>query len=66
MDCDSYRKRIEFQFTPGMNWTDIEIQHVKAICLIDVSKDEELREAFNWKTTQPYSNRSKRVQNSIS
>ena len=31
---------------------DIEIDHVKAICMFDVSKDEKLKEAFNWKNTQ--------------
>ena len=36
-----------------MNWSNIEIDHVKAVCLFDVSKDEELREAFNWINTQP-------------
>ena len=36
-----------------MNWTNIEIDHVKAICLLDVSKDDELREAFSRKNTQP-------------
>ena len=39
--------------TLEMNWSNIEIDHVKAICLFDVSKAEELREAFNWKNTQP-------------
>ena len=39
--------------TPEMNWQNIEIDHVKAISLFDVSKDEELKEAFNWKNTQP-------------
>ena len=53
IDIDSYRKWIEFQFTPEMTWDSIEIDHVKAICLFDVSKDEELREAFSWKNTQP-------------
>ena len=48
-----YKKWIKFQFTPEMNWSNIEIDHVKPICLFDVSKDEELREAFNWKNTQP-------------
>ena len=52
-DVDLYKKWIEFQMTPEMNWSNIEIDHVKAICLFDVSKDEELREAFNWKNTQP-------------
>ena len=44
---ETYRKRIEYQMTPEMNWSNIEIDHVEAICLFDVSKDEELREAFN-------------------
>ena len=39
--------------TPGMDWSNIEIDHVKAICLFDVSKDDELKEAFNWGNTQP-------------
>ena len=39
--------------TPEMNWTKIEIDHVKPNCMFDVSKDEELRNAFNWKNTQP-------------
>ena len=36
-----------------MNWSNFEIDHVKAICLFDVSKDEKLSEAFNRKITQP-------------
>ena len=36
-----------------MNWFNIQIDHVKPICLFDVSEDEELKEAFNWKNTQP-------------
>ena len=39
--------------TPEMKWTKTEIDHVKPICLFDVSKDEELKEAFSWKNTQP-------------
>ena len=38
--------------TPDMTWNNIEKDHVKAICMFDVSKDEELRKAFNWKSTQ--------------
>ena len=53
MDIDLYRKWIEFQETPEMNWSNIEIDHVKAICMFDVTKDDELKEAFNWKNTQP-------------
>ena len=36
-----------------MNGSNIQIDHVKAFCLFDVSKDQELGEAFNWKYTQP-------------
>ena len=53
IDIDLYRKWIEFQFTPEMNWSYVEIDHVKPICLFDVSKEEELKEAFSWKKTQP-------------
>ena len=53
IDVNLYKKWLEFQFTPEMNWSNIEIDHVKPICLFDVTKDEELREAFNWKNTQP-------------
>ena len=53
MNIDLYRKWIEFQMTSEMNWSNTEIDHVKAICLFDLSKDEELKEAFNWKNTQP-------------
>ena len=53
IDIETYRRWIEFQFTPEMNWDNIEIDQVKAICLFDVSKDEEIKEAFNWKNTQP-------------
>ena len=50
---ETYYKRIEFQMTPAKTWDNIENDHVKPICLFDVSKDEELKEAFNWKNTQP-------------
>ena len=53
IDFETYKKWIEYQMTPEMNWSNIEIGHVKAICLFDVSKDEELKEAFTWKNTQP-------------
>ena len=53
IDFDSYKKWIEFQFTPEMNWENIEIDHVKPICKFDVTKDDELGEAFNWKNVQP-------------
>ena len=53
IDIETYKKWIEYQMTPEVNWDNIEIDHVKAICLFDVSKDEELKEAFSWKNTQP-------------
>ena len=52
IDVDLYKKWIECQVTPEMNWTNIEIDPVKPICIFDVSKDEELEEAFSWKNTQ--------------
>ena len=51
-DIETYKWWIEWQMTPEMNWENFEIDHVKPICLFDVSKDEELKEAFNWKNTQ--------------
>ena len=53
IDIETYKKWTEFQFTPEMNWSNIEIDHVKPICMFDVSNDVELREAFSWKNTQP-------------
>ena len=54
--------------TPEMNWSNVDIDHVKAICLFDASKDEELREVFNWRNTEPLLKqiRHKKVQNLIS
>ena len=49
---DLYSKCIESQFTPEMYWLNIEINHVKPICIVDISNDEELRECFNWKNSQ--------------
>ena len=54
VEIDTYRKWIEFQMTPDMTWDNIEIDHVKPICLFDVSKDEKLKEAFSWKNTEPH------------
>ena len=53
IDIEIYKKWIEFHMTPDMTWDNIEIDHVKSICMFDVTKDEELKEAFNWKNTQP-------------
>ena len=53
IDINIYKRWIEFQMTPEMNWSNIEIDHVKPICLLNLSDDEELKLAFNWKNTQP-------------
>ena len=53
IDVETYRKRIVWQFTPEMNCRNIEIDHVKPICLFDVTRHEELKESFSWKNTQP-------------
>ena len=52
-DIETYRKRIEIQMTPDMNWSNIEIDHVKLFCTFDIPDDEEKKLAFNWKNTQP-------------
>ena len=36
-----------------MNWTNIQIDYNKPICMFDVYDDEELKETFNWRNTQP-------------
>ena len=38
-----------------MNWADIDFDHVKSISILDVSKDEGLRQAFVWRNTHPSS-----------
>ena len=38
---------------PEMNWSNIEIDHVKPICILNISDVEEIKLAFNWKNTQP-------------
>ena len=53
IDIDTYRKWIGWQMTPEMKWQNNEVDHVKLICLFDVSKDEEIKGAFSWKNTQP-------------
>ena len=46
IDIETYGKWLEFQFTPEMNWSNTEIDHVKPICNFVVSNDEEVRDAF--------------------
>ena len=52
-DIDTYRKWIEHQRFLEIKWINIAIDHVKPIYLFDVSRVEELREAFDWKNNQP-------------
>ena len=51
-DIDTYRKWIEYQFTPEMNWSNIEIDQVKPTCFFNISDDVKLEEAFSWKNTE--------------
>ena len=53
IDVETYKKWIDFQMTAEMNFNNIHIDHVKPISSFDVSNDNELLKAFNWKNTQP-------------
>ena len=53
IDVENYKKWLLFQMTPEMNFNNIHIDHVKPISSFDVTKEEELLEAFNWRNTQP-------------
>ena len=46
IDIETYRKWIEYQMTPEMNWSNIEIAHVNPICMFDFSDNERLKGAF--------------------
>ena len=53
IDINTYRKRIEFQSTPDMNWRKIDNDHVRPITSLDISDDEQLKAAFSWRNFQP-------------
>ena len=53
IDIETYRRWIEHQMTPEMIFNNIHIDHVKPISSFDISNDNELLEAFNWRNTQP-------------
>ena len=53
IDVETYKRWIEYQMTPEMNWSNIHIDHVRSISSFDVSNEDELLKAFNWKNTQP-------------
>ena len=52
-DVETCRKWFEYQMIPEVKWSNIEIDHMKPVYAFDVSKDEELKLATNWKNTQP-------------
>ena len=55
-DIETYRKWIKCQLTPEMNWSNIEMDHVKPICMFDLSRDEILKMLTVRKTHNHFSN----------
>ena len=53
ISLDLYKKWIEFQMSPEMNWLNIHVDHVKPTSLFNLSNEDELLECFNWINTQP-------------
>ena len=53
IDDENYKKWLLFQMTLEMNFNNIHIDHVKPIPSFEISNDNELLEAFNWRNTQP-------------
>ena len=58
IDVETYTKRLEWQMIPHMTWDNIEIDHVRPISSFHISDDEQLKEALNWRNTQPLSKES--------
>ena len=54
VDIDTYRKWIESQRAPEIYCSIIDIHHLRPISSFDISDDEQLEEAFDWKSTQPF------------
>ena len=54
LDIDTYKRWIEFQFTPEMNWSNVEIYHVKPIVLFNVSDEKELKKYLTRKIHSHY------------
>ena len=54
IDFGNYKRWLENWMTPVMNWKTFDIDQVRAMSSFDVSKDEELKESFKWKKTQPF------------
>ena len=55
VDVEAYKKWKEFQKTPLMNCSNIDIYHVEPIWLFYLTNNEKMREAINWKHTQTLS-----------
>ena len=51
IDIETYRRCIKWQMTPEMNCENVD--HVRPISSFDLSGDKQLKEAFNWRNTQP-------------
>ena len=51
-DSDTYKRWIEFQMAPEMNWSKFETADVQLISFFDVVNDEGFKEVFNWGNTQ--------------
>ena len=50
LDIQTFEKRMNYQTSPEMNWSNIRIDYIKLIYSIVVFEDGEVREVFNWKT----------------
>ena len=53
IDIETYKRWIEWQTTPDMTSENSEIDHVRPIPSFNISDDEQLKEAFTWRNTQP-------------
>ena len=42
IDIETYKRWIECQMTPEINWSNIEIDHVRPISSFDISDDEQM------------------------
>ena len=51
IDIETYKKWIKWQMFPDMTWDNIETDQVRPISSFDVSDDEQLKEAFDWRNT---------------
>ena len=52
-EIEFFKKWIESQFTPEMNWKNIHIDHHVPCAAFDLSKEDEPKICFHWKNMQP-------------